>query len=119
LSLRLSKKEGIPIQLVPEGTPGASIVAVKRVDELGFYNLGAKQVAEKVNLTMPRTIAVVDHLGIRQNLECYKEIKIGESLFKRYSPKAVDAIRTALQDENADEIWEKRCAKRRAPARSQ
>jgi hypothetical protein len=36
LSLRIAKKEGIPIQLVPEGTPGAAVVAVKRVDELGF-----------------------------------------------------------------------------------
>src|SRR5262245_9037825 len=27
LSLRLSKKEGVPIQLVPEGTPEASVVA--------------------------------------------------------------------------------------------
>ncbi len=54
LSLRLSKKEGIPIQLVVEGTPGASVVAVKRVDELSFYSLGAKQLAEKVGLTMPR-----------------------------------------------------------------
>ena len=43
LSLRLSKKEGIPIQLVAEGTPGASVVAVKRVNELDFYSLGAKQ----------------------------------------------------------------------------
>ncbi len=41
LALRLSKKEGIPIQLVAEGTPGAAVVAVKRVNELDFYNLGA------------------------------------------------------------------------------
>jgi hypothetical protein len=65
LSLRLSKKEGIPIQLVAEGTPGASVVAVKRVDELGFNSLGAKQLAEKVGLTMPKVVAVVDHLGLR------------------------------------------------------
>lgn len=69
LSLRLSKKEGIPIQLVPEGTPGASIVAVKRVDELGFYNLGAKQLARKLSLSMPKALAVVDYLGLRQDQE--------------------------------------------------
>ncbi len=46
LSLRLTKKEGIPIQLVPEGTPGASVVAVRRVNELDFYSLGAKQLAK-------------------------------------------------------------------------
>jgi hypothetical protein len=95
LSLRLTKKEGIPIKLVPEGTPGASVVAVKRVDELGFYSLGAKQLADKVGLTMPKTVAIVDYLGLRDNSECYKEIRIGKAVFKRYSPKAIDAIKEA------------------------
>jgi len=108
LSLRLSKKEGIPIQLVAEGTPGASVVAVKRVDELGFYNLGAKQLADKVGLTMPKTVAVVDYLGLRFDPECYKEFKIGKSLFKRYSPKAVDRMNDALAKEDVDEIWARR-----------
>jgi hypothetical protein len=111
LSLRLSKKEGIPIHLVPEGTPGASVVAVKRVDELGFYSLAARQLAEKVGLSMPKTVAVVDDLGIRSNVECYKEFKIGKSLFKRYSPKAVDVIKVALQTESGDAIWAKRHGK--------
>jgi hypothetical protein len=108
LSLRLSKKEGIPIQLVAEGTPGASVVAVKRVDELGFYSLGAKQLAEKVGLTMPKAVAVVDHLGLRGQSEYYKEIKIGKAVFKRYSQKAIDSIKEALEKESADEIWRKR-----------
>lgn len=108
LSLRLSKKEGIPIQLVPEGTPGASVVAVKRVNELDFYSLGAKQLAEKVGLTINKTVAVVDYLGLRRDLECYKEFKIGSQLHKRYSPKAIEKIKKALEDESADEIWQKR-----------
>lgn len=108
LSLRLSKKEGIPIQLVPEGTPGASVVAVKRVDDLGFYSLGATQLAEKVGLTTPKAVAVVDHLGLRGDPECYKEIKIGKSVFKRYSPKAIEALKKALEKESADDIWAKR-----------
>lgn len=112
LSLRLSKKEGIPIQLVAEGTPGASVVAVKRVDELGFYSLGAKQLAEKVRLTIPKAVAVVDHLGLRDEPDCYKEIKIGKAVFKRYSLKAVDAINQALREESADDIWAKKHPKR-------
>lgn len=111
LSLRLSKKEGIPIQLVPEGTPGASVVAVRRVDELGYYNLGAKQLAEKLGLTMPKAVAVVDHLGLRDDPECYKEIKIGKAVFKRYSPKAIDSVKHAFKKESADEIWAKQTAK--------
>ncbi len=108
LSLRLSKKEGIPIHLVPEGTPGASVVAVKRVDELGFYSLGAKQLAEKVGLTIPKLVAVVDYLGLRGDPDCYKEIHIGKTVFKRYSPKAIEVIKKALERESADEIWAKR-----------
>jgi hypothetical protein len=111
LSLRLSKKEGIPIQLVPEGTPGASVVAVKRVNELDFYNLGAKQLAEKVGLTMPKAVAVVDYLGLRDNSDCYKEFTIGSQTHKRYSPKAIEKIKEATERESADDIWRKRGVK--------
>lgn len=113
LSLRLSKKEGIPIQVVPEGTPGASVVAVKRVNELDFYSLGAKQLGEKVGLTTPKVVAVVDYLGLRKDQECYKEFKIGSQTHKRYSPKAIDKIKEALQRESMDEIWRKCQARRR------
>lgn len=113
LALRLSKKEGIPIQLVAEGTPGTHVVAVKRVDELSFYNLGAKQLAEKVGLTMPKTVAMVDYLRLRDRQDCFKEIKIGGSTFKRYSQKARDAIKVALETETADEIWARRKARSR------
>lgn len=105
LSLRLSKKEGIPIQLVPEGTPGASIVAVKRVDELGYYSLGATQLSEKVGVTMPKVVAVVDHLGIRNDQECYKEFKIGRVLHKRYSPKAIERVKVAIENGGMERIW--------------
>ncbi len=98
-----------------EGTPGASVVAVKRLDELGFYNLGAKQLAEKVGLTMPKAVAVVDYLGLRDQPESYKEIKIGKAVFKRYSQKAIDAIRERLETESAEDIWAKRKRSRRKP----
>lgn len=114
LSLRLSKKEGIPIGLVPEGTPGASVVAVKRVDELGFYNLGARQLGENVDLTTPMLVAVVDHLNLQEDPECYKEFRIGKTVFKRYSQKAIPAIREGLKDTSVDEIWRQRRVYREA-----
>jgi hypothetical protein len=113
LSLRLSKKEGLPIQLVPEGTPGAATVAVKRVDELGFYSLGAKQLAKKVRLTMPKTVAVVDYLNLRGDAECYKEFRIGKTVHKRYSQKAISRIESALEKESVEEIWDKHRGKKK------
>lgn len=115
LSLRLSKKEGIPMQLVPEGTPDAAVVAISRVNELDVYSLGAKQLAKKLSLTMPRAIAVVDYLGLRKDGECYREFKIGSQIHKRYSPKAIEKIGSALKRESADKIWAKQHPRKVGP----
>ena len=108
LALRFSKKEGIPIHVVAEGTPDASVVGLKRVNELDYYNLGAKQLAGNVGLTMPKAIAVVDYLKLRENQECYREFRIGKTLHKRYSQKTIKKIKSALVRESAEEIWAKR-----------
>ena len=52
VNLRIVKKEGVPIRLVPEGTPDSSVVAVKRVDELGLYGDSVR---------MPMWWALSDH----------------------------------------------------------
>lgn len=105
LSLRFTKREGIPIQVVPEGTPGASVVALKRVNELDFYNLGAKQLANKLGISMNKTVVVIEHLGLRSDAECYKEVKIGKAAFKRYSQRALDKLQEFLKTNSADAIW--------------
>jgi len=105
LDLRISKKEGVPVQLVPEGTPGAAVVAIKRVDELGFYNLGRDQLAEKVGLSGPKTTAMIWYLDLQADPECHKEITIGKSKFHRYSQKAIDRIKEELDKTPIDKVW--------------
>lgn len=105
LSLRLTKKTGIPVVIVPEGTPGASVVAVKRVDELGFYNLGAKELAAHVGLSMNKVVAAVRVLKLDQDPNCFKEVTVGKSKFKRYSQQAIGKIKEGLRKKNIDEIW--------------
>src|SRR5262249_53310509 len=104
IDLRISKT-GVPVQLVPEGTPGAAVVAVKRVEELGFYNLGRDQLAEKVGLTGPKTTAMIRFLKLKEDTDSYKQISIGKSKFDRYSQKAISAIQEALKAHDIDEIW--------------
>jgi hypothetical protein len=87
---------------------GASVVAVKRVNELDFYSLGAKEFAEKLDRSVPKAVAMVDYLKIRLQPDCYKEFKIGSVLHKRYSSKALETIKEALQTESAQEIWNRR-----------
>jgi hypothetical protein len=105
LSIRISKKEGIPVQIVPEGTPGAAVVAVKRVDELGFYNLSFGDLATHVGLTTNKTTAVIWCLKLKNNPDFHKEIVIGKSKFDRYSQRAIAEIKESLKTLSADECW--------------
>ncbi len=112
ISLHINKKEGVPVQLVPEGTPGASAIAVRRVTELGFYNLDRDQLAKKVDLTGPKTTAVIRYLDLKNRPDCCKEIIIGKSKFLRYSQNAIGTIKKALDEKPIQEIWEECGSKR-------
>ncbi len=105
VSIRLSKSEGEPVHLVPEGTPGATVVAIKKVDSLGFYNLGLKQIAKKLGLTEPKTLALVRHLDLQSEIDCFKEVKVGKSIFKRYSQQALRKLFEALPGVDIQEVW--------------
>jgi hypothetical protein len=107
LRIRLSKKEGVPVQLVPEGTPGASVVALKRVNELGFYSLSCTDLAKKVGLSTNKTVAAIYCLNLKGNDKFHKEIVIGKSRFNRYSPEAIDTIKTGLTEIGEAEMWDR------------
>ncbi len=104
--LRITKKEGVPVQIVPEGTPGAGVVAIKRVNELDYYSLSHKDLAAKLGLSGPKTSALIWHLAIQADLECFKEIMIGKSRFQRYSRKALEVLKRGIRQVNLDKIWE-------------
>ena len=63
---------------------------------------------------MPKAVAIVEHLGLRKNPDCYKEILVGKTLHKRYSPKAIEAIQDCLKKASADDIW-RQARSRQAP----
>lgn len=113
-NIRFTKKEGIPIHVVAEGTPGAAVVAVKRVAELDYYALGLKDVASKVSLSPPKTTAVVRALKLQADPEYFKEIAIGKIRYGRYSPKAVDRIKADLPNLDMDKIWREHDDRRRS-----
>jgi hypothetical protein len=105
IDLRITKKEGTPVHIVPEGTPGAAVLAVRRVNELDFYNLGLTGVAEKIGLTPPRTLAYIRHGSIQDDPDCFKEIKIGRQSHKRYSQKAIERLKEIIAGADDEIVW--------------
>jgi hypothetical protein len=113
ICLRITKKEGAPVQLVPEGTPGATVISVRRVNELDYYNLSLSQVAEKVELTSPKTNALIKHLKLKDDDKYYKQIKIGKSsVFNRYSQETIKIIKENLPFLDMKSVWDKNKPKR-------
>lgn len=106
ISLRLTKNEGMPVRVLKEGEDVEATVAVRRVNELDFYSLGATDLAKKVGLTVPKTLALIDHLRIRDSDDNYREVRVGKTKFGRYSSKAVKKLREALETVCIDRIWE-------------
>jgi hypothetical protein len=104
VDLRITKT-GLPIHLVKEGTPDSTVVAVRRVDELGFYNLGRDELAKKVNLSGPKTTAAIRFLKLQLDAECYKKVIVGKATFDRYSQKAIVSILDALKVHKIEHIW--------------
>jgi hypothetical protein len=105
IAFRITKKEGIPVYLVPEGTPGAATVAVKRVAELDFFSLGRDDLAAKVGLSGPKTTAVIRFAKIQDDEACFKEFMVGRTKLPRYSQKAIERIREALATTCIEEVW--------------
>lgn len=106
VSIKITKKEGEPVHLVPEGTRGATVVAVKRVSELSFYSLGLKQISDKLEITAPKTLAMINHFSLQDSDEYFKVIRVGKTLFKRYSQKALDFLKKELPKADVNKIWE-------------
>lgn len=106
LNLRFTKKEGIPIHTVPEGTPGALVVGIRKVKELSYYTMGRNQLAKAVKLSTRKTDALIWYLKLKENEKYCKAIPIGKSKYFKYSREAIGAIKETLKEKSLDEIWE-------------
>jgi hypothetical protein len=103
INLRITKREGIPVKLVQEGSPDTSVVGVKRVSELDYYSMRYKDLATKLKITTNQTGALIELLGIKSNEDYAKKI-INTWC---YSAKTLDLMYKALEEAPVTEWWER------------
>jgi hypothetical protein len=109
LSIHITKSEGMAVQLEDEDdVPDEAIIGVKRVNELDFYNLGIKEIGDKLPISWQKAKTVAIELDLFEDLKYYKEIDVGAQTHKRYSGHALKQIREALEsgEVDPDEAWE-------------
>lgn len=108
LNLRITKKEGLAFHLVAEGTPGASVIAVKRVGDLDYYNLDYSTLAKHSKLSTYELNSIIWHLRLKESDEFCRQITLGQkTLIYRYSQKALTSINACLKKEKISEIRKK------------
>lgn len=106
-NLRITKNQGIPVSLVPEGTTSSAVIAIRNVNDTDFYNLGVKDLAYKCQVTTPKMSALIWSLGLKEDVGSYKQIRIGKSFFDRFSPKALDRLKHEIVNANLEDVWDR------------
>ena len=88
----------------PQGT-----VITKEVNIFDKFNMGLRQLSEKLEVTQPRTLTLILYCGVQDDPEAFREIKIGSQHYRRYSKRALDILRMNVG--KAGDAWKKhRCA---------
>jgi len=111
-SLRLTKKEGLPVRLLQEGEDTSKAIAIKEINMLDRYSLNITKVAKELGITRLKALALVEFLGVQKNEEYFKEFVIGKPRYKRYNPKVVLYLQKKIKEVDMDKVWKEYCNKR-------
>ena len=78
-----------------------------KVDALSYYSLGPDQLAEHLDLSGPRTTALIRYLKLQDDPEYFKEFQIMSQHFARYTQKALERLQKELPQVDMEEVWPK------------
>ncbi|MEW4530119.1 DUF3644 domain-containing protein [Maioricimonas sp. JC845] len=107
VAIHITKKDGIPVRLATDREDPQAVIAVRKINDTDFYCFNTTTLAKKVGLSPPKTLALIRHLGLQDDPDCFKQIVIGRSPFKMYSGNALSRLKEALPDVDMDEVWRK------------
>ena len=114
ITVRFSKREGVPVRFVPADDPREA-AAVREIDLERKYHISASELAERLELTRPRTLALRRHLALDEN-EDYRHVFVFDSQrIPRYSEAAVESMLEALGEVDMDAVWEEHRPRGRHP----
>lgn len=107
-NLRIRSNARLAVRVVKDGEPAEGTVIKHEVNIWDKFNLGLNSLAKKLDLTAPKTGALLIELGIKDNPECYKVLRRGSINIKGYSKKTLDILKAAIDSGlDVDDIWKK------------
>jgi len=97
LKVHFSKKEGAPVRYIGEDDPEEA-AAIREVDLLKRFHMGASELAKALNMTAPKSFALRRFLDIDGDKDCMHEFSYGRQRYKGFSDKAERKMRAAIAD---------------------
>jgi hypothetical protein len=103
VTVRFTKKEGLPVTFVPVDDPGAA--AVREVDLQRTYYMSATDLAKKLGLTLPKAFALRQRLKIDSDPKCRHEFTFSKSTFPAFSDNAYNKMKAAIAELDMEKVW--------------
>lgn len=107
ITVYFTKKQGAPVQFVAGDDP-AGAAAVREVDLNKKFHMRASDLAKKLNLKEPRSLALRRHLEIDADPACCHVFEYGKLKIPCFSDNARNKMKEAVEGGvNMDEVWQK------------
>lgn len=105
VAVRLTRADGAPVRRARHDEEAEALL-YREINPFDRWPFKPTQLAERAGLTTWRTWAVVEHLGLKDDEDYYKEISLGgDQVVPRYSQKAVERLREAAAELDVEAIW--------------
>ncbi len=106
LKVHFTRGQGAPVTFVSADDPREA-AAVREVDLQRKYYLSKGDLAERLELTPPRALALRRALGIDDDDDFVHVFDFDSLKHYRYSDNALRAMQKALKELDMDEVWDK------------
>ena len=104
VKVHFTKKQGAPVRFVAGDDPeGAG--AVRELDLRKKFHMRATELAKRLGLTLPKAVALRDHLKIGEDHQCTYTFEFGKTKIPCYSDNAARKMEDALGEVDLDDVW--------------
>lgn len=105
ITVHFSKKQGAPVQFVAGDDP-AGAAAVREVDLNKKFHMRASDLAKKLDLKEPRSLALRRHLEIDPDPSCCHVFEYGKMKIPCFSDNAKNKMKAAMDGGlDMEEVW--------------
>lgn len=104
---RIKKDANAAVRIAKNGEPVEGTVIKQEYDWFDKYNLSVSNIAKHLGLSVPKTRAYMFEIDVWSDPEMYGEKRINSICFKRYTKKALDALKKITAQMTIEKVWEK------------